>query len=247
MKLIYLVIFLFLNSIIGFSQNVPNLNQTDSKGRRQGEWQFYDKKDKVLVMSLYKNDLLHGSTIFYKNDQVLFRLKYKNHKLNGLNQAYKKGKIVIQVELKDNQLHGVVQRYDVKKNALRCVQLYQNNLREGRADYYLNKKLNASATYQNDLLHGEYTTYHTNGKVASKITFEKGLITGNQKEFDTKGNLIAEKILSKQKNTFIKEITYKDGEEISTKKIKEEVICVFGKTDINKLFFKNHFYNILPH
>lgn len=247
MKLIDLVIFLFLNTIIGFAQNVPNLNQKDSKGRKQGEWRLYDKKDNVLVISSYKNDLLHGSTIFYKNDQVLFRLKYQNHKLNGINQAYKKGKIVFQVELKDNHLHGVVQRYDEKKNALRSVQLYKNNIREGRADYYLNKKLNASATFENDLLHGEYITYHTNEKVATKITFENGKITGNQKEFDTKGNLIAERILNKQKNIFIEKVTYKNGEEISTKKIKEEVICVFGKTDINKLFFNNYFYDILPH
>ena len=67
----------------------------------------------------------------------------------------------------------------------------------------MNKKLNASATFENDLLHGEYTTYHTNGKVASKMTYEKGIIVSNQQEFDTEGNLIAEKILSEQKNTFI--------------------------------------------
>lgn len=226
---------------------VPDLNQKDAKNRKQGEWRYYDTKEKVFVKSQYKNDLLHGSTVFYKNDKLLFRLRYLNHKLNGINQSYKKGKLTMQVELKDNQLHGILQRYDVKKNELRCVQIYKNNIREGKAEYFKKNKLFATATFVKDHLEGDYKTYHPNGKMATKLTYKQGIIVGNLLEYNEEGILIGEKVFDPKQYIFTEHKTIQEGKEVKNKKIKERPVSVFTKDDVNKIFFKNLFYDILPH
>ncbi len=249
----HLTLFIFcISTLLTFGQQhnhkgVPNLNKKDSKNRKQGEWRYYDKKDKIFVKSQYKNDLLHGSTIFYKNDKLLFRLRYLNHKLNGISQSYHKGKLAMQVELKDNQLHGTLQRYDIKKNELRCVQIYQNNKREGRAEYFKKNKLFATANFKNDMLDGDYKTYHENGKIATKLTYKQGRIVSKLSEYDNNGMLIGEKEFDSKKHIFIKHKIIQEGKEIKSKKISERPITVFAGDDVNKIFFKNYFYDILPH
>ncbi|MCP4520862.1 MAG: hypothetical protein GY827_04080 [Cytophagales bacterium] len=247
---ILLILLTFLSISIAQNPHIHDeeekINQKDKKGRKQGEWHFFDEKEEIFVMSNYKNDLLEGNSIFYKKDKLLFRLNYSQNQLNGVNEAYKKGHLVLQVELKNNKLDGALHKYKGHKKQIQCIQNYKNHKREGEAKYFKKGKLFVLANFQNNKLHGLYTEYYpATGKKKIETTFENGIPTGIQNIYDKEGNKIASKTI--KKGLLVEEISFKGGKEVSRKNIKERITVVFSKEDTNKLLFKNMFHYILPH
>jgi hypothetical protein len=133
-----------------FSQNDETLNQIDSRGLKQGEWEYF-KMDTLAFENLRT----------YKIDTVVRK------------KMWKKGKYV------DGKKHGIwkIYTYDLRKkrpanNIVVGDLLYEVSLRNGvlygPLKVYQKDGIKCLTTILNDTIKGIYMQFHSNGKMKYK-------------------------------------------------------------------------------
>jgi len=224
-----MLLFLLMNGL-AFSQ----VNQLDSKGRKQGKWektypesivyqyrgQFKDDKpvgkftyfyESSKVKAIIKhNEIETGRSVaffYHENGQVMSYGIYRNMKKDSVWVNYTPaGKLSTTETFKNDKLHGVTNVYFVTKEL------------EGRQPVVATSK-----TYKNGVLEGEYKEFFINGKTKLRGNYKNNVQDGPWEEFHLNGKRAStHRYLNGQKHGY--QIAYDE----SGKRI-GEVFYHFGK------------------
>jgi antitoxin component YwqK of YwqJK toxin-antitoxin module len=201
-KFLFLFVLLLTGSL-AFSQVVKDsINQTDSKGRKQGKWE--EKLTPGTTKGVYVNDNKEGVWVSYGANGNLIKI-----------ENFTKG------------LHdGITVEID-QRGYLLSETYYENDLPEGVAKrYYYGSNPASIITYHKGKKNGSYKVYYENsaGKLMEESNYVDDIKDGMSKWYTIKGDLIAEykykmnSLEGVQKsyaegNKLLSEQTYKDNVE----------------------------------
>lgn len=158
------ITFIFSFLVFGL---VGQLNQTDARGRKQGEWKKYHPSSNVpAYVGQFKDDKPIGTfTYYYPSNKVKAVI---THAENGRSEAY------MYHENKKLMAHGIY--HHQKKDSV-------------WTHYSPNGRLSFRETYKNDILNGIRTVYYVTGVpddvtvIMSEQTFVNGRLNGPTKEY----------------------------------------------------------------
>jgi len=220
MKTLKLIIFVFS---VNFSL-LAQLNQTDSKGRKQGIWQkTYPKSEVLQYKGQFRDDKPIGTfEYFYPGGQLKATIE---HHPNGgyarANYYFENKMLMTEGFYLDQKKDSTWVNYNEEGLVLGVESFKKDKLNGKKVIYYLEgqvetEKLNplSVANYLNDTLHGEYREYFSTGKLKQIGKYENGKIVGEWKEYYPNGSIFK---VSKFKNDRLHGwiTSYsKDGEEI---------------------------------
>jgi antitoxin component YwqK of YwqJK toxin-antitoxin module len=194
MNLKLLIVFLiFLTNRLLIAQS--KINQTDSKGLKQGEWiktdpntnlilykgQFKDNKPVGVFKYFHANTDILKSELKFKNDGItayaeVFYIsgklqakgKYINEKRDSIWSFFTEyGELISKENYKNGLKEGQSYTYYPKGELLEEIN-YKNNLKDGpNKQYYINKQIKSESNYKNGKLIGKNAYYYPNGMLAS--------------------------------------------------------------------------------
>jgi antitoxin component YwqK of YwqJK toxin-antitoxin module len=190
-------LFFLLFTQFSFAQ----VNQKDSKGLKQGEWQKnYPKSNVLEFKGQFKNDKPVGTFTYYypsnkvkaiikhdavskyseayfyhENGQVMTYGKYYEFKRDSLWYQFKEnGKLIFTENFKTDSLHGVRTTYYSFDD-----------------DPQKKEKVSSIANYSNGLLDGEYSEYFDFGGARAKGTYLNGRKHGVWEDYQPTGKHLA--------------------------------------------------------
>lgn len=142
MKMLLLVVLLFFGFV-----SMAQLNQTDTKGRKQGEWaKTYPKSRVYQYKGQFKDDKPIGTfTYYYESGKVKAVIKHDTGSARSVAYYYH--------ENGNAMSHGIFR--NMKKDSI-----WLNFLPSGR--------LSTTETYKNDLLDGKKTVYYVPENIEDK-------------------------------------------------------------------------------
>lgn len=120
----------------------------------------------------FVDDNYNGETKCYFPDGTIQTIvNYKNGTLHGPFKKYNEsGKIIIEAQYKDDQIDGFYKEY-YHDGVLKQEAIYQNGKPVSNTNYYPNKNIKSSYTYQNGKLNTiEYFTY--DGQIYKRETYD---------------------------------------------------------------------------
>lgn len=140
-------------------------------GKRDGECIGYYPDGSVEYIANYKQDLLHGESVFYhRNGVINWRVNFVNGQKNGEVIYYDSlGRKFQLSTFKNNDLHGISMAYDTSGN--------------------IERRMN----YKEGILHGDFKSFFSNGKVKTHSTHKNGEVI-SYTEFNLDGHIIDEMI-----------------------------------------------------
>lgn len=201
--------FLLLLAGSGYAQE---LNQTDSKGRKQGEWilkkpdgtliyegRFVDDQPVGWFKRYYSDGTLKAEMLHRSPDEVYAKLYYEGRQPVLMAE----GKYLAQ------EKDSVWLSYD-PSGRLKSLDTYRSGIQEGRAVvYHENGAVSEETTYRNGERHGDWKQYYSSGKLMSEGTFKDGIRVGLYVKYYPNGK---EWVHGKYENGF-KESTWRYGNE----------------------------------
>jgi len=121
----------YLNGVMAFKINFIN-------NKRDGKLTWYDKQNKKLSETFYKDGKLNGIEKFYfvSNKKVKHEVNYINDKKEGIQKEYfKNGVVALKVNYKNNKKEGMQEEYTIDNKLFTKVN-YINNYKEGYQYWY---------------------------------------------------------------------------------------------------------------
>jgi len=252
MKTLKLIIFVFS---VNFSL-IAQLNQTDSKGRKQGVWQKTYPKSEVLQ---YKGQFRDNKPVgtfeyFYPGGELKATIEHHSDGRHARANYYFENKMLMTEGFYlDQKKDSTWVNYNEEGLVLGVESFKMDKLNGKKVIYYLEgqvetEKLNplSVANYLNDTLHGEYREYFSTGKLKQIGKYENGKIVGEWKEYYPNGSIFK---VSKFKNdrlhgwvtSFSKDgeeigkILYQNGEKLSGKELESFLkLCEKNSIDPNQ-------------
>lgn len=214
---------LFIFSILIKSALFAQLNQTDSKGRKQGLWQKkYPKSDLLLYEGQFRDDKPYGTfTYYYPDGELKATIEHQSDGHHSKARFYFENKMLMSEGFFIDQKKDSIWINYNKEGLLISLESFKNDKLNGKKIiYYLEgqietEKLNplSIANYKNDTLNGEFKEFFSTGKLKYIGKYHNGKQVGEWKEFYPNGNLFK---LSRYKDDRLHgwSTTYtKDGEE----------------------------------
>lgn len=170
-----------LSMLIGGALLVPvqaqEINQTDSQGRKQGEW-IMKKPDGTLV---YEGRFVDDQPVgefkrYYEEGGLKAEMDYRTPSEVYAKLYYPGKEPVLMAEGKyiNQEKDSVWLSYD-PSGQLKSQDTYKNDVRQGRAlVYHENGEISEETTYVDGERHGEWKRYYPDGQLMAKGTFEHG-------------------------------------------------------------------------
>ncbi len=218
-KLKLIIFVLTINSML-FAQ----INQTDSKGRKQGIWQkTYPKSDVLQYKGQFRDDKPLGTfEYYYPSGQFKAIIEHHPDGRHARATYYFENKMLMTEGFYlDQKKDSTWVNYNEDGLVLGVESFKMDKLNGKKVIYYLEgqvetEKLNplSVANYKNDTLHGEYREFFSTGKLKQMGKYENGKIVGEWKEYYPNGSILK---VSKFKDDRLHgwATSYsKDGEEI---------------------------------
>lgn len=175
-----------------FPNNYVSKIEYYTNGWKDGILMQFDRKGKVTLVENYKNDKLHGLTIYYGqySETPLSETEYSDGKKNGLfRQYYDNGKIQEETWFRDDKKDGM-SRWNNKVGQKMAEYNYLTGNFEGiQKTFYENDTLQSINNYQANQLNGESVEYYRNGKVKLSGKYVDGNKEGAWTEFDELGKV----------------------------------------------------------
>ncbi len=152
------------------------INQTDSKGRKQGLWKKAYPNGVVAYQVTFKDNIPQGTMIRrHENGNIMAELKFRQNKNYASAKLFNEsGKII------------------AKGN-------YNNQTKDSLWMYYRDEKAVQSENYKNGKLHGKMKALYPNGQVYDERNFENGVETGTWRKYYENGNVMLEAIVKNGK------------------------------------------------
>jgi antitoxin component YwqK of YwqJK toxin-antitoxin module len=189
-----------------------------SSGKRNGLFQYYDKKGIVIRTETYENDVLvtddgGAGNLTFKVDTVsegvIARGGYAGNQRQGvfhvehvsgekiINQVYQMGKKVAEGKLDNEGMRQGIWKEYFLSGELKAEGEYKDNQRVGEWKYFDNREVHRRESFSRGKLDGEYTEWDTAGTVILQGNYSDGLKVG---------------IWKYQLNDHLEEGEYLDGE-----------------------------------
>lgn len=190
-----LILALGLFSLFSLAQEV---NQTDSKGRKQGSWvAFHEGTSKAKYQGKFENDIPVGQFVFF----------YESGKVRAKNTYYNKGKDSYVSMYHENEKLMTMGKYvnglkdstwvflDERGNYL-SKEEYKGGNRHGKCItfYAFNPKIDEGqpnllevVNYKEGEKHGEYLKYYRNGKYMMQGNYLLGTLEGKRTTYYSTG------------------------------------------------------------
>jgi antitoxin component YwqK of YwqJK toxin-antitoxin module len=216
------ILFFFLLTAFN-SCFLAQLNQQDSKGRKQGAWQkTYPKSDILQYKGQFRDDKPVGTfTYYYPAGQLKAIIEHHPDGMHSRAYFYFENKMLMTEGFYFNQKKDSTWvNYNAEGLVLGLESFKNDKLNGKKVIYYLEgqietEKLNplSFATYENDTLNGEYKEFFSTGKLKLMGKYKSGKRIGEWKEYYPNGSLYK---VFRYKNDLIHgwSTTYnKDGEE----------------------------------
>lgn len=155
-RIYFILIIFFTSAIFSFSQAQEQLNQVDSKGRKQGHWIKKYDDGSVQYDGFFKDDKPMGLFKRYNPDKSLkAEMWYFENGITHAKLYYDNGKLA-----------GEGKYINMKKDSI--WNFYS----------YYSESLVSKETFANDLKNGESFTYLNNGNVSDKQVWADGKKNG---------------------------------------------------------------------
>lgn len=215
MKRYFLSFFVLLLSITALAQD---FNQTDSKGRRQGQWVDFYPNGQKRYEGAFKNDKCKGEFRYYDeqgnlkatntfdktgdkalnktyapNGRVVATGYYVNQKKEGEWRYFDKesGQLLLLEDNVGGKVNGWSRLYNPKNGKLAEETQYVNGIPEGVCKKYSDTGvLLMEGQYHNGMLEGPAKTYYPNTNVKEEGLYSKGEKVGEWKTYNEDGDLI---------------------------------------------------------
>lgn len=215
MKRYFLSFFVMLLSITALAQD---FNQTDSKGRRQGQWVDFYSNGQKRYEGAFKNDKCKGEFRYYDeqgnlkatntfdktgdkalnktyapNGRVVATGYYVNQKKEGEWRYFDKesGQLLLSEDNVGGKVNGWSRLYNPKNGKLAEETQYVNGIPEGVCKKYSDTGvLLMEGQYHNGMLEGPAKTYYPNTNVKEEGLYSKGEKVGEWKTYNEDGDLI---------------------------------------------------------
>lgn len=179
-----------------------NLNQTDSLGRRQGHWIYYERPIE-LRDEYYQDGLIQGTSKLY----------------NTFNEQ--KPRLIQEIEFENGVRHGYSTRYcGYPKGTIWSKYYFEHGKLQGEQldMWYGSNSLACRQMYKNDTLY-DYRCYDNNGKLKLINIVKNGMRTDTFLEYDKKE--VLRYIVVKNKREFVHFILNEKGQIIRKWDIKK--------------------------
>lgn len=215
MKRYFLSFFVMLLSITALAQD---FNQTDSKGRRQGQWVDFYPNGQKRYEGAFKNDKCKGEFRYYDeqgnlkatntfdktgdkalnktyapNGRMVATGYYVNQKKEGEWRYFDKesGRLLLSEDNVGGKVNGWSRLYNPKNGKLAEETQYVNGIPEGVCKKYSDTGvLLMEGQYHNGMLEGPAKTYYPNTNVKEEGLYSKGEKVGEWKTYNEDGDLI---------------------------------------------------------
>lgn len=194
-KFIFLLILL---PFLPFSQ----MNQKDTKGRKQGAWQKNYPNSNILVYKgQFKDDVPVGEfTYFYPTGEVRTIVEHIPNSKRSYGYYYHKNQqIMSEGPFWDQKKDSIWANYNVEGYVLGTEEFKEDKLNGEKVLYYLRSQQESGkidvlsiSNYKDSVLHGAYKEFFSNGKLKKTGNYLKGDKTGEWQEFEMKGVLIGQ-------------------------------------------------------
>jgi antitoxin component YwqK of YwqJK toxin-antitoxin module len=181
LKILVTVFFATL-ALFAAAQNNQLLNQSDSKGLKQGHWIKKTPQGHVLYEGYFKDNLPVGTfKRYYENDSVMSVLIYSTDgKSADATFYHQNGFPASKGKYADQLKEGKWKFYSAyMADYLICEEEYLHNKKNGLSiKYYPNKTPSEKLTYLNDVKTGEWYQYFPNGEASLKGNYTDGQLNG---------------------------------------------------------------------
>ncbi len=200
-----MVLLLTLFTVYGFSQ----INQTDSKGRKQGEWvKTYPKTKIVQYRGQFKDDKPIGTfTYYYQSGKVKAVVKHDANTTRSSAYFYHENGVLMS--------HGIYR--NMKKDSI-----WLNFTPAGR--------LSNSETYKEDSLHGKKIVYYVPDNLEDKsrlpsavYMYENGKMNGEAVEYFQSGTVKSKGVYKDNKKVGVWETYHPNGKKMLLERFKDGV------------------------
>lgn len=205
------VVFLAGNTFL----HAQDMNKTDKKGRRQGQWtdfyangqkryegqfkngfcvgefKYYDEQGNLKATNTFDKSGTRALNKSYSDGRMVATGYYVNQKKEGEWRYYSKenGKLLLVEENKEGKVHGKSTVYNPVNERMAEEAVYVEGKRNGPAkQYYDSGVLMMECQYQNDQLEGPAKTYYPSGALKEEGSFRQGQKTGVWKTYNEDGD-----------------------------------------------------------
>jgi antitoxin component YwqK of YwqJK toxin-antitoxin module len=164
------------------AQNIPDLNQTDQMGRKQGTWVKTYPNGNIMYEGFFVDDHPSGEfKRYYDDKKIKALLTYsEDGKEAQVVNYYPNGNIAAKGTYINQKKEGKWQFYSASsENHLISDEYYSDNIRNGTSvRFYPNGTIAEKVIYTNDIKNGEWIKYHLNGSVSLRSAYANGKING---------------------------------------------------------------------
>lgn len=173
--------FIILLCAISFSFAQTSINQTDSKGKKQGFWKKYDSKGALLYEGSFKNDVPIGEFKYYHGNG---KLKSTSTFIQGVHKVFttlyhENGAKAAEGIFIDQQKDSIWNYYSDNSKLINT-ECYKKGLKDGTWRTYSAQTgtLLEEENYSEDKLNGTKKSFFTNGNLNTKIEYINGKMNG---------------------------------------------------------------------
>ncbi len=179
-----------------FSQE--EVNQTDSQGKRHGEWKKYYEGTQQLR---YEGKFEHGKEVgvfkFYceecKDKPTVIKKFNNKNDIADVEYFTIKGKLVSEGKMKGQDRIGEWITYHKDSKTPMVLENYSDGKLIGkRITYYPDGKITEELAYKNGLKEGENIYYSPKGVVIKKLQYKADVLEGPAFYYDGYGNILIE-------------------------------------------------------
>lgn len=186
-----LTILLVTFSLFSFGQDI---NKTDAKGKKQGEWKKYYDNGFVRYQGQFKDDKPYGTfNYYYETGKPSIIMNYDGNIARTIT-FYDEEKALIKAKGNYvNQKKDSIWNYFSSAGYKISEELYVNGLKQGKViNYFADGKIAEEKEYVNDFENGEWIQYYEDGKVRMKSTYKDGSLEGKTYYYDRGGKKMIE-------------------------------------------------------
>ena len=186
-----LLLFLIFFALTASSQIRDTLNQSDTQGRKQGNWMKRDEKGLLIYTGTFKDNRPVGKFIYYfpKSTNIKSETQFKSNGLEAYSIIYyPNGKKMAEGKIFAEKKDSVWLYYN-EHDSLIAREEYSKGIKNGKFQVFMaGGKLYEEKYYLDDLLEGPYRKFYDNGVLKENCNYHKGLHDGVAKFFYNDGN-----------------------------------------------------------
>lgn len=192
-KLSLAILFLTLIFTASLSQQSPDINKTDSQGRKQGHWIKKDNSGIILYDGFFKDNHPVGEfKRYYANQNLLSLLVYSQDGKTAHATLYYPNKFIASSgRYVDQKKEGKWKFYSsTVQGYLINEEMYKANRKNGLSvKFYPDSTVAEKINFVNDIREGEWTQYQENGKLLLRGTYARNYLNGKFEAWYDNGKL----------------------------------------------------------